>query len=219
VNAGLRNSILCYYLLRSTLLTNLSTGFVKNTLLGLAVFEVHGAVVERMAPPAASDDDTKDPYERASVATHAFAGSLGGCAHGVAGTVWDTAVAAPEGRRAVLRSMPGMMMHHGLAHVVLFGGYEGSKRMFLSYLNTNNANNINSIELEGTEPVTRVEYLGCVAVAGGLAGQAQHFVSHYSEQFFTTPTFRWTLPTLRPLLVAFGPSSIAFVALEYGRNE
>jgi hypothetical protein len=190
--------------------------------LGLAVFEVYGAAIERMAPAPdiANDyDDEKDPYARASVATHAFAGSLGGCAHGVAGTAWDTAFAAsPDGRRSVLRSMPGMMVHHGLAHAVLFGSYEGSKRMLLSCLNSNNHLSTNSIELEGAEPVTRVEYLGCVAVAGGLAGQAQHVVSHYSEQAVITP-IRWTLPALRPLLVAFVPSGIAFVALEYGRNE
>lgn len=188
------------------------------------MFEVYGAVIELMAtaaPDASNDqDEEKDPYARVSVATHAFAGSLGGCAHGVAGTAWDTTFAAsPEGRRSVLRSMPGMMVHHGLAHAVLFGGYEGSKRMLLSYLNSNNNNiNTNSSELEGAEPVTRVEYLGCVTVAGGLAGQAQHVVSHYIEQVVTTP-IRWTLPALRPLMVAFVPSGIAFVALEYGRNE
>jgi hypothetical protein len=185
--------------------------------LGLAVFEAYGAIVERMAPPA-KNQETKDPYARASVATHAFAGSLGGCAHGIVGTVWETASASPEARRSVFRNMPRMIVHHGLAHSVLFGGYEGTKRLLLSYL----LNNKNNIEFEGSEPVTRVEFLGCVTLAGGLAGQAQHLVSHYSEQVITPTTpgpIRWTVPTLRPLLIAFIPSGIAFVALEYGRNE
>jgi hypothetical protein len=169
------------------------------------------------------DNDKNDPYAEASVATHAFAGSLGGCAHGVAGTLWDTAFApTPKARRSVLGGMPRMLLHHGVAHSMLFGGFEGTKRVFLSY-----ANSINNDETHGTESITRIEYLGCVAVAGGLAGQAQHLVSHYSEQVFLpvlSPVrggkiVYWTHPTLRPLLVTFIPSSIAFVALEYGRNE
>lgn len=199
------------------MLTTFSVDLVKNTLLGLAVFEAYGAVIERMAPISSTNKGEKrDPYAQASVTTHAFAGSVGGFSHGVAGTVWDTIAAAPESRRSVLRTMPRMVVHHGLAHSVLFGGYEGAKRVFLSYLNSN------SEQLEGIEPVTRIEFLGCVAVAGGLAGQAQHLLSHYSEQVFTsgTPeTVRWSGTTLRPLLFAFIPSSIAFVALEYGRNE
>lgn len=174
-------------------------------------------MIERMAPPPAKND-VSDPYARASMLTHAVAGSAAGCAHGVAGSVWDAAFAAGrEERRAVLRGTVGMIAHHAVAHSVLFASYEATKRLCVS----NFTSHSNELGGEGVEPVIRVETLGCVAVAGGLAGQAQHLVSHYSEQVFTSTTLpiRWTAPpVLRPLLVAFFPSSIAFVALEYGRN-
>jgi hypothetical protein len=86
-------------------------------------------------------------------------------------------------------------------------------------------------------------YLGSIVVAGGMAGQVQHVMSHYTEQWLrlgeeggvmvgivedaaTTATttsstrniFKVRPPILRSVIMAFPASAIGFVAFEYGRN-
>lgn len=236
---------------------------VKNTFLGMAVFETYGIVVERMAPVqketasatviTTTAVNSKDPYARASVVVHCLAGALGGIAHGLVGTAWDaiaqwnvranikgplnnntTAANTANTPLAVLLSgAPRMIAHHTVAHAALFGSYEGIKRVLVSRMNDRMGHITTNLEvsdgapfhdgsaLPRKEPMTRVEYLGCVAIAGGLAGQVQHVVSSYSEQLLSMTTIpKWSnLILLKPLLLAFAPSSIAFVALEYGRRE
>ena len=64
------------------------------------------------------------------------------------------------------------------------------------------------------------ESLGCVALSGGLIASPRVSETLYSEQVLLMPKQTlWKHPTLRPLLLAFLPSSIAFLALEYGREQ
>jgi len=200
--------------------------------LGLAVFEAYGAVVERFAPPPSSSvgengDDGKDrmqllqdPYARASVLTHIWAGALGGGAHGLAASVWDAVAGRGNVAPTTTTTTARFLLHHATAHATLFGTYEGSKRWLLASLSGLREHD------ETIRHLSSVEYLGVVAVAGGLSGQAQHLVSHYSEQVILckperTASKRVILSPilLRPLVAAFLPSSIAFVAFEYGRSD
>jgi hypothetical protein len=164
-------------------------------------------------------DDDIDAFAKASVATHFAAGALGGGVHGIAAPIWEAVqVASRHQRERTLLSIPGMILHHGLAHSMLFGSYEGLKRAALEQVTDDSTS--------ATESITRVEYLGSVAIAGGLAGQVQHIVSHYSEQLLITAeairvpisALRLQPPTIRPTMFAFLPSAIAFVAFEYGRS-
>jgi hypothetical protein len=196
--------------------------------LGLAVFETYCYSVETLADTI-SDQNSKDPYERASIGMHVIAGGLGGVAHGVAGTVWETAAAVTSKPTNVtataaatpttsswkqpLQVFPKVALYHGISHAILFASHEGMKRSLVQV--------VQDWDLESTAMTTRVEYLACVSLAGGLAGQAQHVASHFLEQLLleeagTITNFR---PGLRPTMMAFLPTSIAFVAFEYGRSE
>ena len=212
---------------------------VKNTLLGLAVFESYGAVIEYAASSSylstmdvvehtAASKESRDPYVKATVAAHVLGGAVGGGAHGLLLWIWESAASssavAGTGAGTVASvlspsSGPGLhrsVLHHGTAHAVLFSAFEASKRSMLMVLGRCQNNDIQR---------NSVEYLGVVAVAGGLAGQAQHWISHYSEHILMQnhrQPFLSALPsrpTFRPLLMAFVPSSIAFVAFEYGRYD
>ena len=178
-----------------------------------------------------SDHNSKDPYDRATIGMHVIAGSLGGVAHGVAGTIWETTAAVTSKQPSTatitptaspslsswkqpLQVFPNVALYHGISHAILFASHEGIKRNLWQVVQDWDY-------LENTAMTTRVEYLACVSLAGGLAGQAQHVASHFLEQLLleeagTITNFR---PGLRPTLMAFLPTSIAFVAFEYGRSE
>jgi hypothetical protein len=107
-----------------------------------------------------------------------------------------------------------MTIHHSIAHSVLFGCYESIKRGLL----------------DESSDQREIPHFATVSLAGGLAGQIQHVVSHFTEQWLligvetttTTPKplvrFVASPPTLRPILFAFLPSAISFVAFEYGKS-
>jgi hypothetical protein len=183
-----------------------TTALVKNTVLGAAVFETYGYAVEHMAPPPKQDEEA-DEYARASTPVHFVAGAIGGSVHGIVGTLWETAA----GERT-LRTLPKMTLHHSSAHAALFGSYEALKRLFLENLG------LDSRSYQGPA------YLGSISIAGGVAGQVQHIVSHFSEQWLrleeTEATAVRTIrpPVMRNVLMAFPASAVAFVAFEYGRS-
>jgi hypothetical protein len=184
-----------------------SAALVKNTVLGAAVFETYCYTVEYLAPPPRQGEEDIDEYARASTPVHILAGALGGSVHGVVGTVWE--VAAKE---RTIHSLPKMTLFHSTAHATLFGSYEMLKRLFLD------TSGVDSKSHHGPA------YLGSVSMAGGLAGQLQHTLSHYGEQLLHLEEseaaigIRARPPLLRNVLMAFPPSAIGFVAFEYGRR-
>jgi len=116
------------------------------------------------------------------------------------------------------------ILHHSLAHSVLFGSYQLTKRLFLQYLpssgSTNNPNSGNHDAI----------HIASIAMAGGLAGQFQHVTSHFTEQWLgladdaknssssALRRFKFaTCPTVRSTMLAFAPSAIGFLAFEYGK--
>jgi hypothetical protein len=182
---------------------------VKNLVLGAAVFETYCYTVEHLAPPGKDGDE----YARASVPTHFVAGALGGSVHGIVGTVWEAAA----GERT-LHHLGRLNLHHSAAHATLFGSYEGLKRLFVA---TTSLSSSSDSQYQGPT------YLGSVCFAGGMAGQLQYIVSHYTEQSLrleadvgesTLVTSMRRPPILRNFLMAFPPSAIGFIAFEYGRK-
>ena len=191
------------------------------------------------------DDDAMD---RATLPQHFLAGAMGGAAHGLLSlpleVKWNV---ASDGLQAagkwtnhtftnVITQKPlhfqvpalsystASIVHHSLAHSVLFGSYQLTKRLFLQYLPSSSAtNNPNSGNHDAI-------HIASIAMAGGLAGQFQHVTSHFTEQWLGLAVdaknssssalrrFKFaTCPTLRSTMLAFAPSAVGFLAFEYGK--
>ncbi|KAL3936319.1 MAG: hypothetical protein SGBAC_008334 [Bacillariaceae sp.] len=241
---------------------------VKNTLLGLAVFESYGYVVDQLAPPptppsaemihrSANDssrnakeaknevandqdfvddhsedlstvlNDEPDEYARASLVSHWTAGAVAGSVHGVATSVLEGPMGGANiaiSRKIWIQHAAYHTLHHIFAHSVLFGSYEFLKRSILHELHHGD-----DFETDGLKPTfLGGSYLAGFALAGGLSGQLQHLVSHYTaslnfESGITSTKLAHRLvtpraPAVRPVLMAFPPSAIGFIAFEYGKK-
>ena len=178
------------------------------------------------------DKETKeDDMDRATLPQHFFAGGLAGISHSILSLTFEikkSDVAASKGRTTnpihlhfpTFRYSSAYITHHSLAHSVLFGSYQTSKRML-----------INSIP-DSTKDEENNDFIGhivSITLAGGIAGQFQHVTSHLSEQCLglvnerknSTSLLRrlkvasW--PSLRSTLLSFPPSAIGFLAFEYGK--
>jgi hypothetical protein len=154
-----------------------------------------------------------DEYSRASLPSHFFAGSLAGSIHGLASTLME----GNPTSRSTVRYLSWNTLHHSVAHSMLFGSYESIKRGMFHLTGDD----------EHSVSISRAYHVLTFSVAGGLAGQIQHMASHYLEgglglanetlQVNWQPALR-TAPAIRPLLWAFPPSAIGFVAFEYGKH-
>ena len=227
----------------------------RNTLLGMAVFESYGYIISSLAQDAKNnkhenpsfsssesttsnqkvpivtvgqdgddkvddgndDDDVSilfgepDEYSRASLPSHLVAGAIAGSVHGIAASLME----GNPTSRSTMRYLTWNTIHHSLAHSMLFGSYEGIKRGILHMTE------------DEERSVSRAYHVLTFSIAGGLAGQIQHLISHYVEgglglanetlHVHWRPTLQ-TTPALRPLLWAFPPSAIGFVAFEYGKE-
>jgi hypothetical protein len=181
-------------------------------------------------------DENEDAMERATLPQHFLAGGLGGASHAILSLgmemklVESTINAIPPQQGINLKVTNASMMnrfhlqyptinyslsslsHHSMAHAVLFGSYQTTKRLLLTNITLPNNNNNYDIS-----------HAAIISTAGGIAGQLQHVTSHLSEQYLgisgpKVSSFRHlTWPTLRSTLLAFPTSSIGFVAFEYGK--
>ena len=155
-------------------------------------------------------------------------------------------------------------IHHSIAHAVLFASYEGAKRfihssfakepsLLLSPLSDDDDDDDDDdkglIIPSSTKSLVSTwlnSDVLTIVMAGGIAGQSQHFVSHITEQILQvsddhthhhhpqiistrpnpmksmTTTLSWMknlrLPTLNSMIVAFFPSAVGFAAFEFGKD-
>jgi len=178
-------------------------------------------------------DENDDSMERATLPQHFIAGGLGGASHAILSLGLEMKLhnksTIPQQGMNYKVTNPNMLnrfhlqyptmnyslsslLHHSMAHAVLFGSYQTTKRLLLSNITLPNNNNNYDIS-----------HAAMISTAGGIAGQLQHVASHLSEQYLgisgpRVSSFRYlTLPTLRSTLLAFPISSIGFVAFEYGK--
>ena len=224
----------------------------KNTVLGMAVFAAYERVVECELPtsssspsssPAETNDDVvaSDPFATASLSRHVTAGLLAGTAHAGVNYTMDALVrmrhtmfaGAAKGVRTATAPFVPYTMHHAISHGVLFGSYEGTKRVLMSTFGSDGKNRHTQTNYDED---THYSDLLAIGLAGGIAGTLQHVVSEYTETTFVTSysqiwqakglTFserlqlfpRASMPSARALGMAFVPSSIGFVAFEYGKE-
>lgn len=154
-----------------------------------------------------------DEYTRASLPMHFFAGSVAGSVHGMASIF----VEGNPTLQSTLRYITWNTLHHTMAHGMLFGSYETFKRAILRVTE----------DEERMIGSSRTYHVLTFSLAGGLAGLVQHLVTHYVEgglglanetlQIDWRPALRRP-PAVRPLVLAFPPSAIGFVAFEYGKQ-
>ncbi|GKY98268.1 hypothetical protein MPSEU_000784500 [Mayamaea pseudoterrestris] len=202
----------------------------RHSVLGTLVFETYGKVVTSYTSGKDPDEvDLLDEYARAPVPLHYVAGFAAGGVQGAlvsSPAMWEAAKAY---RNAGLLASPLHTpsyatrfvslntLNHSLAQSLLFGSYQGTKRLFENAL------------LDDSSPSFGIGYLFCFSMAGGFAGQIQHVFSHYSEQVFglsenemrVAPSmmFRGFIhPSLRSTMMAFPSSAIGFLAFEYGKK-
>jgi hypothetical protein len=180
------------------------------------------------------NDENDDAMERATLPQHFFVGGLGGTSHAVLSLALEMKLYRNESTPAkqeqginskvaklnrfhlqypTINYSLASVCHHSLAHAILFGSYQTTKRILLSNVSLpDNNNNIHDIT-----------HATIIATAGGVAGQLQHITSHLSEQYLgisgtRVSSFRYlTWPTFRSTLFAAPASSIGFVAFEYGK--
>ena len=181
-------------------------------------------------------DGNDDAMERATLPQHFLAGSLGGASHAILSLGLEmklhnksTISAIPQQGMNYKVTNASMMnkfylqyptinyslsslFHHSMAHAVLFGSYQTTKRVLLSNVTTLPSNGSNY----------DISHAAIIATAGGIAGQLQHITSHLSEQYLgisgpKVSFWRLTWPSMRSTLLAFPISSIGFVAFEYGK--
>lgn len=180
----------------------------SNAFLGAAVFECYDVFL---------------PQPHRDVGMHVVAGSVAGLVHSC-GTSIIVNVQNVYHHGSLVMPRFGPIIHHVIAHGTLFGTFEVLKRGFKYeedyFLNSKDAE---------SETVGVVD-IATVGFAGGIAGQVQYVVSHYTEVLETeNASFRMSYsflvnnlklrpPTLRSLFLAFPPSAIAFVAFDYSKD-
>ena len=224
------------------------TTLAKNTVLGMAVFATYESVVEYELPSSSVNDGngniiSPDPFAAATLSRHITAGVLAGAAHAGVNYTMDGMVrmrhnsfgGVAKGTAPAPSPFLPYTMHHAISHGVLFGSYEGTKRVLISFLGGGIGENTHHKANHDDDENMHYSNLLAIGLAGGIAGTLQHVVSEYTETTFVSSysqiwqkdwTFserlqllpRASLPSPRALAMAFIPSSIGFVAFEYGKE-
>lgn len=181
------------------------------------------------------NDEHDDAMERATLPQHFFVGGLGGTSHAVLSLALEMKLSRNESALAkqeqginskvaklnrfhlqhpTINYSLASICHHSLAHAILFGSYQATKRTLLSNVSLPDNNNNNTHD---------ITHATIIATAGGVAGQLQHITSHLSEQYLGISGTRvsslrhLTWPTFRSTMFAAPAASIGFVAFEYGK--
>jgi len=178
--------------------------FGKNAALGAALFESYEYLVDSLPPSQSSS-------------VHFLCGAAAGASHASLATALDTASSSLSSRHLTLSpSYPlHRLLHHTLTHSSLFGTFEATKRPLTSALAGAAGGD------PGAAGHVSFSHGAAVALSGGLAGGFSHVVSHYSETWENTGTFRTTgveRVTARAAARAMPPAALGFVAFEYAKD-
>ena len=218
-----------------------------------ATHETTNSIVLQPIHPRITEDYNIDVMDQATLPQHFLAGAMGGAAHAVLSLVFDMKFGSLPGdvlsstskgtttfhhpllqlisskpihlQVHTLRFSTSSIMHHSLAHSTLFGSYQLTRRLLSSQVHDCNPvdNDNTSLGYWNNDSIR----VATIAVAGGVAGQFQHVISHFSEQLILDTSTATSLlrrmrlssswPTWRSTVMAFPPSAIGFLAFEYGK--
>ena len=211
-----------------------AVGVLKSGAAGIVVFEGYETLLDRWSVGVGALPAAVVPLYVPFVA-----GGVAGSAHAVLSTVFDSVEKSVSDRRPSLSPMlslqPYRLLHHSSSHAILFGSYEYLKsllvRTFVEHQPSSSSSSssssysvVPSVEISpGDRHVNQVE-LSCVAIAGGFAGVLQSLTSHYlgvleesgKEGFNIIRTL--PRPPARTMAMAFLPSSLGFVAFNFGKE-
>jgi hypothetical protein len=195
----------------------------KSALAGVVVFEGYDKLVDYYCNNSAHPPP---------IALNIMCGGIAGVGHGLLMTMFDTAghyALAPP-----LSVQPCRLLGNGSSHAILFGSYEGLKRLAdqavalqSTHLKLGVHTDIVALEEgEGDDRPVGLAEIGVVAIAGGIAGGMQQIVTHYAELIeergsitsFLRTTEHVPRPAVRAVAAAFLPSAIGFMAFEFGRE-
>jgi hypothetical protein len=170
------------------------------------VFDGYDKIVEEMASRTLTADQHKsdgddyhvnnasDPQEVhsynpsaiASVPQHFVAGAAAGSLHSMLTLVFDS---LQSRSLPTLRNCSYVTLHHSFAHAILFGSYEGTKRLLghdqsiLGFAQLKDDD-----DDDDDDSSMHWNHVAVTAVAGGTAGILQTCVSHYTGMWFGVET-------------------------------
>lgn len=217
-----------------------SATFLKNSILGAAVFDGYDKTIAYFDSRYHRDDDETlkseytDVYSRTSVPQHFTAGAVGGTIHsfGTLGLMYSENLYRNGFQINRMYSYQSIStysflhtIHHSLAHAVLFSSYEFMKRRLFA------SGPIGDRDVS-EEITSDYSHLVAIGTAGGLAGILQYVSSFYTERWLrvgeenTVEDWRkknvvrvvTSGPTIRSVLMNFPPSAIGFIAFETGKE-
>jgi len=202
----------------------------------------------------------EDAFSRASVSQHFGAGACAGSIHAILSILQQSTsylyqqqqqIKMQWNHHLISKKAPwgfSYTIHHTLAHSVLFSSYEWTRRFLRFEVMEMRKDDINHENKSEQSPFFSVDNdVIIIGVSGGIAGQIQHIVSHYTEQIFNLNTDNVnvkhsldltsknggtqsniqrflatrgaiTAPSLTSIMVAFFPSALGFLAFEFGKE-
>ena len=191
---------------------------IKSGLLGTAVFELYESTKDTLDEALGLDPDAEAEAATSTwkgtlllPATAVVGGGLAGACHGVMYVGWEHGRRLVSSQYVVGNVWGGTAFAHSLAHASLFASFEVMKDALLSLTGARHE-----------EPLG----VAMVGVAGGLAGLCEEAVSHLTPHWETegvgslqAAIRRHGLPRLRVISSAALPTSLGFLAWEYGRSR
>jgi hypothetical protein len=187
-----------------------AAALVKNTILGIVVFDGYDKIMEELTSRTVTADQQKsdgeddhvinalDPQEVHSynpiaiasvpVPQHFVAGAAAGSLHSMLTVFFDS---LQSRSLPTLRNCCYVTLHHSFAHSILFGSYEWAKRFLGQRPNDNYALGFTQLkddDDDDDDSSVRWNQLAVTAIAGGTAGILQSCVSHYTGMWFGVET-------------------------------
>ncbi|GFH45736.1 hypothetical protein CTEN210_02210 [Chaetoceros tenuissimus] len=154
---------------------------IKNTILGVAVFEIHERSIHSFHRDHTRKDSTSKIDE--TISQHFAAGVIAGVAHSFLYMTFESTTHMFSSRNQIKMILPkssefsslfswsiAHTTHHGIAHGFLFSSYEFMKRVLFQ-------NSPRESSVRETKFIDMMK----IGFAGGIAGQIQHIASHYTE--------------------------------------
>jgi hypothetical protein len=184
-----------------------AAALVKNTILGIVVFDGYDKIMEELASrtvtagqqkldgkdynvTSTNDSDPQEvhsynPNAIVSVPQHFVAGAAAGSLHSMLTLVFDS---LQSRSLPTLRNCCYVTLHHSFAHSILFGSYEWGKRFLGQRPNDKYTLGFAQLKDDDDDSSVRWNQLAVTAIAGGTAGVLQSCVSHYTGMWFGVET-------------------------------
>jgi hypothetical protein len=174
-------------------------------LMGVAVFGTYDFVVHCWK------EQHQETESKRSVLVDLGAGAAAGVVQSMFWISWETLVYKSQ----LLRDHPHFCMrvtaHNAVGFGGLFGSYQGIRQVLLA------SGAFEKVEDSVSNELVEIPS-GMVStfLAGGLAGQFHHVLTHYTSHWKSNQRKLPPMPRLRPTLSSFLPMALCFSAFDHG---